>query len=143
MIWIPFHDLDQIQNSHAQTIVRGGKEAKMRGSNSDKLNELVGKLVGDLGAAIAGAGILLGDRLGIYDKGAIYEAQHYCFAGPGPTAGAAGLLDFCWAVFFFGGGFTNRLKQLRRSSSSFTKRQSCTVLAGAKTCFGAGFILSS
>ena len=38
----------------------------MRGPNPDKLNELIGKLVGDLGAAIAGAGILLGDRLGIY-----------------------------------------------------------------------------
>jgi SAM-dependent methyltransferase len=38
----------------------------MREPNSDKLNELVGKLVGDLGAAIAGAGILLGDRLGLY-----------------------------------------------------------------------------
>lgn len=38
----------------------------MREPNSDKLNDLVGKLVGDLGAAIAGAGILLGDRLGLY-----------------------------------------------------------------------------
>jgi SAM-dependent methyltransferase len=38
----------------------------MREPNPDKLNELVGKLVCDLGAAIAGAGILLGDRLGIY-----------------------------------------------------------------------------
>ena len=32
----------------------------------DKLNNLMGKLVGDLGAAIAGAGILLGYRLGLY-----------------------------------------------------------------------------
>jgi SAM-dependent methyltransferase len=32
----------------------------------DKLNELVGKLVGDLGAAMTGASILLGDRLGLY-----------------------------------------------------------------------------
>jgi len=38
----------------------------MREPNLDKLNELVGKLVGDLGAAIAGASILLGDRLGLY-----------------------------------------------------------------------------
>jgi SAM-dependent methyltransferase len=38
----------------------------MRDPNPEKLNELVGKLVGDLGAAIAGASILLGDRLGIY-----------------------------------------------------------------------------
>jgi SAM-dependent methyltransferase len=38
----------------------------MRQPNPDKLNELVGKLVGDLGAAIAGASILLGDRLGLY-----------------------------------------------------------------------------
>ena len=38
----------------------------MREPNLDKLNELVGKLVGDLGAAMAGAGILLGDRLGLY-----------------------------------------------------------------------------
>ena len=37
----------------------------MREPNTDKLNELVGKLVGDLGAAIAGASILLGDRLGL------------------------------------------------------------------------------
>jgi SAM-dependent methyltransferase len=41
-------------------------EAVMREPNSDKLNELVGKLVGDLGAAMAGASILLGDRLGLY-----------------------------------------------------------------------------
>jgi SAM-dependent methyltransferase len=38
----------------------------MREPNPDKLNELVGRLVGDLGAAIAGANILLGDRLGLY-----------------------------------------------------------------------------
>ena len=38
----------------------------MREPNPDKLNDLMGKLVGDLGAAIAGAGILLGDRLGLY-----------------------------------------------------------------------------
>ena len=38
----------------------------MREPNSDNLNELVGKLVGDLGAAMAGASILLGDRLGLY-----------------------------------------------------------------------------
>jgi SAM-dependent methyltransferase len=42
------------------------KEATMREPNPDKLNELIGKLVGDLGASIAGASILLGDRLGIY-----------------------------------------------------------------------------
>jgi SAM-dependent methyltransferase len=38
----------------------------MREPNPDKLNELVGKLVGDLGASFAGASILLGDRLGLY-----------------------------------------------------------------------------
>jgi SAM-dependent methyltransferase len=38
----------------------------MREPNPDKLNELVGKLVSDLGASIAGASILVGDRLGIY-----------------------------------------------------------------------------
>jgi SAM-dependent methyltransferase len=38
----------------------------MREPNMDKLHELVGKLVGDLGAAMAGASILLGDRLGLY-----------------------------------------------------------------------------
>lgn len=38
----------------------------MREPDSEKLDELVGKLVGDLGAALAGAGILLGDRLGLY-----------------------------------------------------------------------------
>ncbi len=38
----------------------------MREPNHDKLNELVGKLVGDLGAALAGASVLLGDRLGLY-----------------------------------------------------------------------------
>ncbi len=38
----------------------------MREPNPDKLNDLVGKLVGDLGSAIAGASILLGDRLGLY-----------------------------------------------------------------------------
>src|SRR6478752_7439805 len=38
----------------------------MRDPNPDKLNDLMGKLVGDLGAAISGAGILLGDRLGLY-----------------------------------------------------------------------------
>jgi hypothetical protein len=34
--------------------------------NPDKLNALVGKLVGDLGISLGGASILLGDRLGIY-----------------------------------------------------------------------------
>jgi SAM-dependent methyltransferase len=38
----------------------------MREPNPDKLNDLAGKLVGDLGAAMAGASVLLGDRLGLY-----------------------------------------------------------------------------
>src|SRR5580704_4578051 len=42
------------------------EEIAMREPNLDKLNELVGKLVGDLGASLAGASILLGDRLGLY-----------------------------------------------------------------------------
>jgi hypothetical protein len=37
----------------------------MREPNTDKLNALVGKLVGDLGIALGGASILLGDRLGL------------------------------------------------------------------------------
>jgi SAM-dependent methyltransferase len=38
----------------------------MREPNMEKLNALVGKLVGDVGASIGGASILLGDRLGLY-----------------------------------------------------------------------------
>jgi hypothetical protein len=38
----------------------------MREPNSEKLNALVGKLVGDLGVSLGGASILLGDRLGLY-----------------------------------------------------------------------------
>jgi hypothetical protein len=49
---------------------------------------------------------------------------------------------FFGIVFFFEATFTNRLKQLRRSSSSFKKRQSLTVLAGADASLGAGFIFA-
>jgi 2-polyprenyl-3-methyl-5-hydroxy-6-metoxy-1,4-benzoquinol methylase len=38
----------------------------MREPNPERLNALVGKLVGDLGIALGGASILLGDRLGLY-----------------------------------------------------------------------------
>ena len=38
----------------------------MREPNLQKLNALVGKLVGDLGISLGGASILLGDRLGLY-----------------------------------------------------------------------------
>src|SRR5579862_5055256 len=38
----------------------------MREPNPEKLHEFVGKLVGDLGAAMTGAAVLLGDRLGLY-----------------------------------------------------------------------------
>src|SRR3982074_841204 len=41
-------------------------EAAMREPNLEKLNALVGKLVGDLGISLGGASILLGDRLGLY-----------------------------------------------------------------------------
>jgi hypothetical protein len=41
----------------------------MREPNLEKLNALVGKLVGDLGVALGGASILLGDRLGLYKDG--------------------------------------------------------------------------
>jgi SAM-dependent methyltransferase len=47
-------------------VLRSILEVMMREPNSDKLNELAGKLVGDLGASLAGASILLGDRLGLY-----------------------------------------------------------------------------
>jgi hypothetical protein len=42
------------------------KEAAVREPNPEKLNALVGKLVGDLGISLGGASILLGDRLGLY-----------------------------------------------------------------------------
>jgi hypothetical protein len=38
----------------------------LREPNHEKLNALVGKLVGDLGISLGGASILLGDRLGLY-----------------------------------------------------------------------------
>src|ERR1700756_1679751 len=41
-------------------------ESVMREPNLEKLNALVGKLVNDLGVALGGASILLGDRLGLY-----------------------------------------------------------------------------
>src|SRR5215813_5277237 len=46
----------------------------MREPNPDRLNELVGKLVNDLGASLSGASILLGDRLGLYKAMADGEA---------------------------------------------------------------------
>jgi hypothetical protein len=42
------------------------EEAAMREPDLEKLNALVGKLVGDLGISLGGASILLGDRLGLY-----------------------------------------------------------------------------
>ena len=43
--------------------------------NEDKLNNLLGKMVGDLGAAVNGALVIIGDKLGLYKtlhkKGAI------------------------------------------------------------------------
>ena len=47
----------------------------MRAVDGDKLNALVGKLVGDLGASLSGALIVLGDRLGIY-KAMADGAEH-------------------------------------------------------------------
>ena len=38
----------------------------MRQPNPEKLDALMGKLVGELGSALAGASVLLGDRLGLY-----------------------------------------------------------------------------
>ncbi|HEU0150853.1 MAG TPA: SAM-dependent methyltransferase, partial [Bradyrhizobium sp.] len=38
----------------------------MREPNPDRLNELLGQLVNDLGVAFSGASVLLGDRLGLY-----------------------------------------------------------------------------
>jgi hypothetical protein len=38
----------------------------LREPNLEKLNALVGKLVGDLGISLGGASILPGDRLGLY-----------------------------------------------------------------------------
>jgi len=38
----------------------------MREPSPDKLNELVGKLLNDIGASLSGASVLLGDRLGLY-----------------------------------------------------------------------------
>jgi SAM-dependent methyltransferase len=46
----------------------------MREPNPVKLNELVGKLVNDLGVSLSGASILLGDRLGLYKAMADGEA---------------------------------------------------------------------
>src|ERR1700722_4275788 len=40
--------------------------AIMREPDMDKLNQLVGKMVGEVGACISGALTVLGDRLGLY-----------------------------------------------------------------------------
>ena len=34
--------------------------------NEEKLNQLLGKMVGDLGAAVNGALVIIGDKLGLY-----------------------------------------------------------------------------
>jgi len=38
----------------------------MREINSEKLDQLVGRLIGDIGACVSGALVVLGDRLGLY-----------------------------------------------------------------------------
>ena len=38
----------------------------MQNINEDKLNALLGKMVGDLGAAVNGALVIVGDKLGLY-----------------------------------------------------------------------------
>lgn len=46
--------------------------------DEDKLNEFIGKAVGDLGAAISATLILVGDRLGLYRelaRGALTPAE--------------------------------------------------------------------
>ncbi|MEN3289502.1 MAG: hypothetical protein V7634_3802 [Bradyrhizobium sp.] len=47
----------------------------MREPNPDRLNELLGQLVNDLGVAFSGASVLLGDRLGLYKAMADGEAM--------------------------------------------------------------------
>jgi SAM-dependent methyltransferase len=44
------------------------KEAASSSLNSDELDKLVGQVVSDLGAAVNGALVVLGDRLGIYSQ---------------------------------------------------------------------------
>jgi hypothetical protein len=46
--------------------------------NESKLNEFLGKAVGDLGAALSATLVLVGDRLGLYKelaKGAVTSAE--------------------------------------------------------------------
>ena len=42
------------------------KEIDMPQPNQEKLDAFLGKMVGDLGAIATGAGVLLGDRLGLF-----------------------------------------------------------------------------
>ena len=41
--------------------------------NEDKLNQLLGKFVGDLGATIHAGSIVIGERLGLYKAMASYS----------------------------------------------------------------------
>jgi SAM-dependent methyltransferase len=58
--------------SRAPAVHRGyssisiAEKTMMREPNHERLNQLVGQLVNDLGAAFSGASVLLGDRLGLY-----------------------------------------------------------------------------
>ena len=45
----------------SETLERGAAAV-----DPDKLNDFMGKMVGDMGACISGALVILGDRLGIY-----------------------------------------------------------------------------
>jgi hypothetical protein len=46
----------------------------MRAPDPEKLEGLLGKLVGDLGATVSASLVLLGDRLGIYKAMAVGKA---------------------------------------------------------------------
>ena len=58
--------------------------------NEEKLNQLLGKMVGDLGAAVNGALVIIGDKLGLYktlhQEGAM-TSQQLADAIPGRFAG--------------------------------------------------------
>src|ERR1700690_842172 len=53
--------------NHTSPVRRTGKESDMS-IDETKLNEFLGKAVGDLGAAMSAALMLVGDRLGLYKE---------------------------------------------------------------------------
>ena len=114
------------------------------GVDEGKLNELLGKMVGDLGAAVSGALVVVGDRLGLYE--ALAETGPATSAQLAERTGTTERYVREWLAAQAASGYVEydageqKFEMTPEQVAVFADKASPALMTGGYYCVAAGYI---